>query len=162
MSSKREGEMKNFLLLLAMVLVLGLTFVAPSFALDGYVFFGVRGTGDVRIRVMVTDLTTLRTKVYQSFQNGLHTIAEPGPHLYHFTLDATGAYTDEIEYSGYPGSAGRFSIGIASAYVENPDGWPWFSSTTATTGWKKLTVSFRRGDGTTYNISTRYWVTQTP
>jgi hypothetical protein len=31
---------------------------------------------------------------------------------------------------------------------------------TTTTGWKKLTVSFRRGDDTSYNISTRYWVQQ--
>ena len=159
---KEDEKMKKLLLLSAMVFVFGLAFVAPSFALDGYVFFGVRGTGDVRIRVMVTDLTTFKTKVYQSFQNGLHTIAEPGPHVYHFTLDATGAFTDEIEYSGYPGTAGRFSIGIASAYVENSEGWPWFTSPTSPTGWKKLTVSFRRADGTIYSISTRYWVTQTP
>ena len=154
--------MKKLLSLLAVVFVLGLAFVAPSFALDGYVFFGVRGTGDVRIRVIVTDLTTLKTKVYQSFKDGLHTIGEPGPHYYHFTLDDTGTFTDEIVYSGYSGTAGSFSIGLASAYVENPDGWPWFTSPTSPTGWKKLTVSFRRDDGTIYSISTRYWVTQTP
>ena len=154
--------MKKLLLLSAMVFVFGLAFIAPSFALDGYVFFGVRGTGDLRIRVSVTDLTTLKTKVFQSFQNGLHTIAEPGPHYYHCTIDATGAFTDEIVYSGYSGTAGTFSIGLASAYVENPDGWPWFTSTTSPTGWKKITVSFRRADGTIYSISTRYWVTNTP
>ena len=155
--------MKKLLLLLAMVFVLSLAFAAPSFALDGYVFFGVRGTGDVRIRVIVTDLTTLKTKVYQSFKNGLHTIGEPGPHYYHFTIDENGVFgTNEIVYSGYSGTQGRFSIGLASAYVENPTGWPWFTSDTSPTGWKKLTVSFRRDDGTTYNISTRYWVTRNP
>jgi hypothetical protein len=154
--------MKKFLLLLAMVFVLGLAFVAPSFALDGYVFFGVRGTGNVRIRVIVTDLTTLRTTVFQSFRNGLRTIGEPGPHYYHFTIDANGAFTDEIVPSGYSGTQGSFLIGIASAYVENPDGWPWFTSDTSPTGWKKLTVSFKRNDGTTCNISTRYWVQQNP
>ena len=154
--------MKKLLLLLAMVFVLSLAFVAPSFALDGYVFFGVRGTGDVRIKVMVTDVTTGGTKVFQSYQNGLTTIGEPGPHYYHFTIDETGAFADEIvHYSGHPGNEGPFSVTLASAYVENPDGWPWISGA-STTGWKKLTVSFRRRDGTTYNISTRYWVTRNP
>jgi hypothetical protein len=154
--------MKKLLLLLAMVFVLGLAFVAPSFALDGYVFFGVRGTGNVKIRVIVTDLTTLKTKVFRSFKNELLTIGEPGAHYYHFTIDVNDAFTDEIFYSGYPGTGGSFSIGLASAYVENPDGYPWFTSDTHATGWKKLTVSFRREDGTTYNISTRYWLTKNP
>jgi len=155
--------MKKLLLLLAMVFVLSLAFVAPSFAaLDGYVYFGVRGTGDVRIRVIVTDLTTLKTKVYQSFKDGLHTIGVPGPHYYHFTIENGVFVFDEIVYSEKPGTQGPFSIGLASAYVVNADGWPWFTSNTSPTGWKKLTVSFRRGDGTTNNISTRYWVTQTP
>ena len=154
--------MKKLLLLLAMVFVLGLAFVAPSFALDGYVFFGVRGTGNVKIRVIVTDLTTLKTTVFRSFKNGLLTIGEPGPHYYHFTIDANGAFTDEIVYySGHSGTEGSFSIGLASAYVENSEGWPWFTSASPT-GWKKLTVSFKRDDGTTYNISTRYWVTKNP